>query len=181
MGRLILVTGGARSGKSAYAQRRVEAIAGERSLLATCRDDGDPEMVERIARHRAERAGRAWQTVEDPMAPATALSRCRGVVLLDCLTLWVSNLLLDADRRGVDLPDDALSAATRELLAAAREHPHTVFLVGNEVGMGIVPDNALARRFRDLAGRCNQLCAEAADEVVLMVSGVAVHVKGASP
>lgn len=161
-----LVLGGARSGKSRHAQALAEGCRGPRLFVATAQPF-DAEMVERIARHRADR-GADWQTLEAPVALPTALERASGVVLVDCLTLWTSNLLLaDAD----------LDAATDALLAALRVTTARVVLVSNEVGWGIVPDNALARRFRDVAGRVNQRVAAAVDRVDLVVAGLAMRLK----
>lgn len=173
---LALVLGGARSGKSAFAERLAESHAGPLLYIATA-EAGDAEMAARIAAHRARRGGR-WQAVEAPQAlPATlgALPPC-GAVLVDCLTLWLSNLLL----AGADL-DDAGDHLLRSL--DARLAPTIV--VANEVGLGIVPDNALARRFRDAAGRLNQRVAAAADAVHLVAAGLPLTLKptiaGAQP
>lgn len=179
MGRTILITGGARSGKSSHAQHLAEALPGPRGYLATCPRDVDAEMEQRITAHRAERAGRGWQTIEAPHDPAAGLQRLRDVpvVVVDCLTLWVTNLMFQAEQSGRELTDTELIERCEALMAAARAHGGTVIFVTNEVGLGIVPDNALARRFRDLSGRCNQAMAAAADEVVLMVSGLPLAVK----
>jgi adenosylcobinamide kinase / adenosylcobinamide-phosphate guanylyltransferase len=165
----LLVVGGARSGKSRFAQVRAEALTGELVYLATAQAL-DQEMRERIALHRADR-GTRWSTVEVPLELAetiTACSRPETVVLVDCLTLWASNLIL-AER------DTA--AATEGLVRAVARARGTVILVTNEVGLGIVPDNALVRRFRDAAGRINQEMAAAVDEVVMMVAGLPLVLK----
>ena len=169
---LTLIIGGARSGKSAHAQSLAEAEAARRGgapvMIATA-EALDAEMAERIARHRAER-GSGWRTIERPLDVADALralppSAC-GV--LDCLTLWLSNLMhAEAD----------LEAATEGLLAAARGCPAELVVITNEVGMSIVPENALARRFRDEAGRLNRRVAEQADRVVVMFAGVPLALK----
>lgn len=166
-GRIRLVLGGARSGKSRHAQVLAEAAPAPHLFVATAQAF-DAEMAGRIARHRAER-GAGWRTVEAPYDLAAAIGAAQGgTVLVDCLTLWTSNLLLgDAD----------LDAATDALLAALADTPAHVVLVSNEVGWGIVPDNALARRFRDVAGRVNQRVAAAADRVDLVVAGIAMHLK----
>ncbi|MBI2302434.1 MAG: bifunctional adenosylcobinamide kinase/adenosylcobinamide-phosphate guanylyltransferase [Armatimonadetes bacterium] len=179
MARILLITGGARSGKSSHAQRLADGLPGPHACLATCPRGVDAEMEQRIATHRAERAGRGWRTEEEPLDLAGGLDRLRDVpvVLVDCLTLWVTNLLLQAEQAGGELTDSDLVARCRALMAAARVHGGTVIFVTNEVGLGIVPDNALARRFRDLSGRCNQTVAAAADEVVLMVCGLPLAVK----
>jgi len=165
----LLVLGGARSGKSRYAQVRAEALAGELVYLATAQAF-DQEMHERIALHRADR-GTRWSTVEAPLELAETITACSKpdtVVLVDCLTLWASNLIL-AER-------DA-AAATEGLLRAVSSARGMVILVTNEVGLGIVPDNALARRFRDAAGRINQEMAAAVDEVVMMFAGLPLVLK----
>lgn len=167
----LLVIGGARSGKSRYAQVRAEAIGLSPIYLATAQAFDD-EMADRIVRHRADRDAR-WTTVEEPIdLPAAILAHSREdrVVLVDCLTLWASNLLL---------ADHDLDAATTALTEAMTACRGPLVLVANEVGLGIVPDNALARRFRDYAGTINQAVAAAAGEVVMMCAGIPVPVKPA--
>lgn len=167
--RIILVIGGARSGKSRHAQRLAEAAAGQPVFVATAQAF-DAEMADRIAQHRADRDMR-WRTVEAPIDLAAAVADCDaagGVLLVDCLTLWASNLLLGGE--DIDRHLTHLDAA----LAAARGR---VVLVSNEVGRGIVPDNALARQFRDVAGRINQAVAARADAVDLVVAGLPLALK----
>ncbi len=165
----LFVLGGARSGKSRYAQQRAEALAGRHVFIATA-EAWDEEMADRIARHRTDRDAR-WQTVDAPRDLVAALDDASGtgaVVLVDCLTLWASNLLLaDAD----------MDAASDTLAGAIARFDGQLILVANEVGLGIVPDNALARRFRDAAGRINQAVAAIADEVMLVVAGLPMRVK----
>ena len=157
-----LVLGGARSGKSRYAES-LFSTPGPRTYIATAQAFDD-EMHDRIAAHRTDRAAAGWTTIEEPLDLPGALRRADAPVLVDCLTLWVSNLLL-ADR-----PVPALEAAL-----ATRTH-RTV-LVSNEVGLGIVPDNVLARRFRDEAGRLHQRLAAIATTVTLVVAGIPMRVK----
>lgn len=166
--RLILVTGGARAGKSAFAQEWARALGdGQVSFIATAQALDD-EMRQRIARHQAERPP-GWETLEEPLEVPYTLSRAQGrVVLLDCLTLWVSNLML-AEREV--LPE------VENLLAARAETGKTLLVVTNEVGMGIVPDNTLARRYRDLLGAANRRIAEEADVVYLLVAGIPLKLK----
>jgi adenosylcobinamide kinase / adenosylcobinamide-phosphate guanylyltransferase len=167
--RVVLFLGGARSGKSRLAQARAEALAGELVYLATG-EALDAEMTERIAKHRAERSAR-WRTVEVPLELPDAIRREGGrgrVLLVDCLTLWLSNLILGEH----DVP-----AATNRLLESLSAAAGTVLLVSNEVGMGIVPENALARRFRDEAGRMNQTVASVAHEVLLVAAGLPIRLK----
>lgn len=169
---LTLVTGGARSGKSGYAEGLALRAARPRRYIATAQA-WDAEMADRIAHHQAQR-GPGWHTVEAPLDLATALSAARPdeVVLLDCLTLWLTNHLL----AGHDL---AAEGAT--LLAALAACPAPVIAVTNEVGWGIVPDNALSRQFRDAQGRLNQQVAARADSVVAVLCGLPLALKGGLP
>jgi adenosylcobinamide kinase/adenosylcobinamide-phosphate guanylyltransferase len=165
----LLVLGGARSGKSSFAQARAEALAGELVYIATAQAFDD-EMVERIALHRSDRGVR-WSTVEAPIELAAAIEcYCApgAVVLVDCLTLWVSNLMLG---------EHDMAGAAERLVGAMMRAAGPVIFVSNEVGLGIVPDNALARRFRDEAGRLNQLIAKGADEVVFIAAGLPLRLK----
>lgn len=168
-GSSLFVLGGARSGKSRYAQSRAEAMPGDPIFIATA-EAFDDEMRERIARHRADRDTR-WRTVEAPRdlpAAIDALNDTKSVVLVDCLTLWVSNLLLaDAD----------IPRARQDLCDAIARFEGGLILVANEVGLGIVPDNALARQFRDAAGLLNQSVAATTDEVVLLTAGLPLTLK----
>jgi adenosylcobinamide kinase / adenosylcobinamide-phosphate guanylyltransferase len=163
-----LVLGGARSGKSRYAEGLIAAAPPPWIYIATA-EARDAEMAERIAQHRARR-GNNWQTLEAPNDLAEALASApKGPVLLDCLTLWLSNrMLAEAD---IDAEIDRLDQALARRAGL-------IVLVGNEVGLGIVPDNALARRFRDLQGSLNQRMAATADRVILMVAGLPMIVKG---
>ncbi len=168
---LTLILGGARSGKS----RRAEALARETGLevvyLATA-EAMDSEMEERIARHRADRAADGWVTVEEPLALGAALAREARpdrVVLVECLTTWLTNLMV----HGRDL-----DAATEELLAWCAAPTGPAILVSNEIGFGIVPQNRMARDFRDHAGRLHQRVAELAGRVELVVAGIPMAVKG---
>ncbi len=166
---LTLVTGGARSGKSAFAEQLAEAN-GEPVLFVATAEALDDDMRERIARHRASRPA-GWQTLEEPLSVGVSL-RARGVggtVLLDCITLLVSNLLLAG--RAV-LPEIEAIIAWQRATAA------DLIAVTNEVGLGVVPDNPLARRYCDELGLANQTLASAADRVILMVSGLPLQIKG---
>jgi len=166
---LLFVLGGARSGKSRYALKRAEALPGELLFVATAQAL-DNEMDSRIARHREERGPR-WRTIEEPVDLAAVVrAEVRGdrVLLIDCLTLWASNLMF-ADRD--------IDTATGALVAALGEAQGPVILVANEVGLGIVPDNALARRFRDVAGIVNQAVAACVDEAVFMAAGLPMRLK----
>jgi len=170
LARLTLVLGGARSGKSSYAERLVRE-AGRGCVYVATAEARDDEMRARIARHRAGRPA-DWTTIEAPLDLPRRLAALPGdrPVLIDCLTLWLSNVLL-AERD--------LDAAGDDLIAALRACPAPVVCVSNEVGLGIVPDNELARRFRDAQGRLNQRVAETADRVVLLTAGLPLVLKGA--
>jgi adenosylcobinamide kinase / adenosylcobinamide-phosphate guanylyltransferase len=172
--RLIVVGGGARSGKSRFAQTLAERLGPRRTFVATA-EALDDEMAERIARHRSERGAR-FETVEAPVSLAEALGSCAreggpDVVLVDCLTLWVSNLLV----RGVAAGDLAAAFARFEA-ALGRRRAHVV-LVSNEVGMGLVPETPLGRAFRDAIGELHQRLAAAADEVYLAAMGAVLRLR----
>ncbi len=179
MGKLILVTGGARSGKSDYALSRAQAIAGPHFFLATC-PVIDPEMEERIARHKADRQNGMWQTIEEELELAATLDSLKpdSVCLLDCLTLWVNNLMYLAEKSNLSFGDNEMQARCEELIHVAAQYQGTLICVSNEVGMAVVPDNASARLYRDLVGRCNRMMATAADEVVLVSCGLPLFLKG---
>jgi adenosylcobinamide kinase/adenosylcobinamide-phosphate guanylyltransferase len=167
---LTLVLGGARSGKSRYAESLVTALPPPWVYVATG-EALDAEMGARIAAHRARR-GDGWTTVEAPRALAAALTeRVAAPMLVDCLTLWLSNLMM---------ADAAIEDEIARLVAALAAARGPVVLVSNEVGWSIVPDNALARRFRDLQGGLNQRIAALADRVVLMVAGLPLILKGSA-
>lgn len=174
-GRLILVIGGASSGKSATALALAEkghASAGARAFVATGQPLDD-EMAERIRLHRASRRA-VWQTYEVPVDLADWFHKEGSdyrVVVLDCLTLWLSNL------REQGVPDAEVPGRVAALLQAIRAAPACVAVVTNELGLGLVPAEASARRFRDLAGRVNQQVAAEADQVHLVVSGLSVRIK----
>lgn len=169
---ILLVTGGCRSGKSSYAQRWAEKRSSRRLFLATAQAL-DQEMNERIRRHKEDR-GSGWACVEEPLEVVRVIEEQgghAGVILIDCVTIWLSNLLM------AGLPDSEILSRVGALARAMREAPCPLALVTNEVGWGIVPENALARRFRDLAGSANSLLATNADRVVLMVSGIPLSLK----
>jgi adenosylcobinamide kinase/adenosylcobinamide-phosphate guanylyltransferase len=170
MRRHYLILGGARSGKSRHAESLAEAHRGECIYVATA-EEGDEEMRGRISEHRARRGVR-WRTIEEPVRLAEMLEReCRAdrFVLVDCLTLWMSNLML----RG-----KPVRPAVERLSGLLPAIEGTLALVSNEVGLGIVPDSDLGRRFRDEAGFAHQRLAAVCDEVILMVAGLPLTIKG---
>jgi adenosylcobinamide kinase/adenosylcobinamide-phosphate guanylyltransferase len=161
-----LILGGARSGKTRRAMELAAALAARRRYVATA-EVRDEEMALRVARHRAERDG-SWATVEEPLEVGAHLAFADGVVVVDCLTLWLTNVMLG----GRPLP-----AATDELLSALEVAPNAVVFVLNEVGMGIVPDSALGRAFRDASGRLAQRVGARCERVEVMFAGIALPVK----
>lgn len=185
----ILVTGGARSGKSAFAEQYAYRIGKTGIYIATCQAY-DEEMRDRIGRHRRDRdeSGFSWRTVEEPFEADRLLAKLeqditedasRGneppVVLLDCLTLWLTNWMLRAEAEG--LSGNRLDQETERLLQAVREYSYPLILVTNEVGSGIVPAYPLGRQFRDAAGRLNQQAASICDRVFLVTAGIPVELK----
>lgn len=169
MGRIVLILGGARSGKSRFAEKLGDALPGRHIYIATAQAFDD-EMTQRIARHRADRADH-WQTAECPLALHEAVQEHDGadrVILVDCLTLWLTNVMLESHD---------VAAARDKLAGLLPQVRGTLMLVSNEVGQGIVPDNALARRFRDEAGWLNQALAQAADEVWFVTAGISQRLK----
>ena len=181
MGQLILVLGGARSGKSAYAQRLAQALGGEQVLFVATAEAGDEEMARRIARHQQARP-LAWRTVEAPRRVAETLrtSQSTGrVVLLDCLSLLVSNVLMPlGDPPDLEAAEGAMYEEVERLLRLSQASPATWIVVSNEVGLGLVPETPLGRVYRDLLGQANQALAAQAQAVYLLVAGLAVEVKG---
>lgn len=174
-GRLILVTGGARSGKSHFAEKLAEQSGKSIAYLATAQVL-DAEMAERVALHQARR-GPHWTTYDAAFLAKDRLieaAQHHEIILFDCLTLHVTNLLLAA---GAQADSSVLRQNLGELLQAIQCSGRTVIMVTNEVGSGIVPENALARQFRDWAGWANQMVADVADQVFLVICGQAVDVK----
>jgi adenosylcobinamide kinase / adenosylcobinamide-phosphate guanylyltransferase len=173
MSKVTLITGGARSGKSRFAERLASEYQPLRGYLATGQP-GDAEMSERISRHRARR-GEEWRTIEEPLEVIASLHGNDGrfnVILMDCVTLWLSNMLFRHDGGAADvLPQVANFTATFNDLKTP------LIIVSNEVGMGIVPEHPLARTFRDLAGEANELIAAKADEVYVTISGLPLKLK----
>lgn len=172
--KIVFITGGARSGKSSFALREAEKIEGHKAYIATAQAL-DAEMKERISKHKDER-GADWDTFEEPLKVSEIISGVESkysVLVLDCLTLWLSNLIcgnMDCSRE-----IDGLIAVLEDL--RQKTNNSQLFIVSNEVGMGIVPENELARRFRDMAGFLNQKAAEIANEAYLVTAGIPIKIK----
>ncbi|MGD8345012.1 MAG: bifunctional adenosylcobinamide kinase/adenosylcobinamide-phosphate guanylyltransferase [Desulfobacterales bacterium] len=174
MNELTFVLGGCRSGKSTYALQTAENVNGDnRIFVATCLPQDD-EMAQRVARHQKER-GRHWTTVEEPLYLPEVIAQHSAnadVMLIDCLTLWVSNLLMKT------ADNTKWQEIVSQLIDALETASCPLVVVSNEVGAGIVPENKLARQYRDIIGRVNQAVARSAGKVVWMVAGIPVVVKG---
>jgi adenosylcobinamide kinase/adenosylcobinamide-phosphate guanylyltransferase len=170
--KITFITGGARSGKSAFAESVALDLGTKRAYVATAQAL-DPEMIARIEGHRRRR-GDAWDTFEEPLAVAELVRKLSDryeVLLLDCLTLWLSNVMARTES------DEDIASKVHDLSRSLEEFKGAAVVVSNEVGLGIVPDNALARRFRDLAGTLNQAIATVADEAYLLAAGIPVKIK----
>jgi adenosylcobinamide kinase/adenosylcobinamide-phosphate guanylyltransferase len=169
----VLILGGARSGKSAYALRRAQEWEGRLVYLATA-EAKDEEMKKRISRHRTQRRSRRWVTIEEPLEVVWQLKELDetiGGVVLDCITLWVSNALLNDQQ-------EALENQVAELIEEIPLFPFHFLAVSNEVGLGLVPDNPLGRAYRDLLGSVNQQLAQACQEVLFLAAGLPLKLKG---
>jgi adenosylcobinamide kinase/adenosylcobinamide-phosphate guanylyltransferase len=178
MAQIIFITGGARSGKSTIAEKRAAEFGAPLGYLATAQIL-DGEMDERVRQHR-ERRGAEWHTIEEPINLSQELVRCDGqykAILVDCVTLWLSNLLFKYEAAGPERCIERIQGDLLQLREILQGMGTPVILVSNEVGMGIVPDNALARLFRDIAGTANQTLAAAADEVHAVISGISLKLK----
>ncbi|OGH98834.1 MAG: bifunctional adenosylcobinamide kinase/adenosylcobinamide-phosphate guanylyltransferase [Candidatus Melainabacteria bacterium GWF2_32_7] len=174
MGKITFVLGGTRSGKSSYTVKIVEKLSERVAYVATC-VPYDDEMHERVRLHKQERPS-TWITIEEPVNLVPKLKEIDSqvdVIILDCLTLFVTNLLMDSN-----LEEEAIKARIHEAMSALQEVKYDSFIVSNEVGLGIVPDTPLGRKFRDVAGRANQIVGEYADEMFFVVSGVPMRIKG---
>ena len=191
MGKLILILGGARSGKSTFAEQKARELGGDNVLYIATSETKDEEMVQRVQKHRASRPA-AWVTLEAPRDVSGALRAARssaGVILLDCVTFLVSNYLMAASEPtddpfgppSADPFDEAIETAIRAdvngLAEYAASHDQTLLVVSNEVGLGLVPAYDLGRAYRDLLGRANQDLARQADEVHLLVAGLPLRIK----
>lgn len=181
MGKIVLITGGARSGKSKFAENYVAGTGKDIAYIATSQIFDD-EMAYRVKLHRQRRPAN-WQTFEAPFNAHEAINEAfetHDTILFDCLTLYLSNYLCQEEAQSLSLDDlsDNVSMLMKELISAVRSVTNkTCVFVTNEVGAGIVPENELARKYRDLAGLCNQQIAKTADEVYLVVSGIPLQIK----
>lgn len=184
MGELIVILGGARSGKSSFAERLALARGHEDVLYIATSQALDEEMAERIARHRVARPA-GWRTIEEPLQPSRAIAAAQeAVIVLDCMTMLVSNLLLTQGdpEEGAALPDaDLLEALVegevRAILTAVAAHRGPTIVVSNEVGLGLVPPYPLGRIYRDVLGRANRLLVEAAAVAYLLIAGLPIDLK----
>jgi adenosylcobinamide kinase/adenosylcobinamide-phosphate guanylyltransferase len=180
MGRLILVTGGARSGKSAFAERLAKSLGDDRVLFVATAEARDDDMAQRIAAHRRSRPA-TWLTVEAPREAGRRLRETLGdrrVALVDCLTLLVSNTILTlGESPGLAAAESLVNREVDGLIEACEATGATVIIVSNEVGLGLVPMNTLGRVFRDTLGRANQTLAARAESVYALVAGIPIDVK----
>jgi adenosylcobinamide kinase/adenosylcobinamide-phosphate guanylyltransferase len=180
MGKLILILGGARSGKSSFAQHLASELAGEDVLFVATAEAGDEEMRQRIERHRRERPP-GWRTLETPREIGPSIlehGQALQVILLDCLTLLVSNHLVAFDDPSDPQAEQRVMAQVHVLVECAQLCPADLIVVSNEVGMGLVPPTPLGRAYRDLLGKANQVLAQKADRVYFLVAGLPMTLKG---
>jgi len=169
----VFVLGGCRSGKSRYAVKLAEGFVGDRKIYIATAAPGDDEMKQRIKQHQKERS-KNWTTIEEPILLPEAIienSPKSDLILVDCLTLWISNILLETNDQ------ETIPRHIHNLIHSIETAQCAVILVSNEVGTGIVPDNALARRFRDVVGHVNQNVAACSDKVIWMAAGIPVKIK----
>ena len=181
--KITFVIGGARSGKSSFALKEASLVKGRKVYIATA-EARDDEMKDRVKKHQDER-GDEWDTCEEQFLVSEVLMNIKdkyACVLLDCLTLWMSNVLLRSQvaEPGHSLPEENIQELTDTLTRLKDVKGPALIIVSNEVGMGIVPENRMARQFRDLAGTLNQKVAEIADEVYLVAAGIPVKIKGSN-
>jgi adenosylcobinamide kinase / adenosylcobinamide-phosphate guanylyltransferase len=184
--KIIFITGGARSGKSSFALAKALTVAGRKAYIATA-EALDEEMAKRIEQHKKQR-GKEWDTIEEPLKIAEVMKKLSGnysALVLDCMTLWLSNLFMNTQSKGLQTIESEIQElldTLRQLKSPAAGDPDSgfcsLYIVSNEVGMGIVPENETARKFRDMAGILNQKIAEVSDEAYMMVAGIPMKMKG---
>ncbi len=175
MGRIVLVSGGSRSGKSSYAERLAEETGSKKYYIATC-PRVDNEIAQRIDKHISNRAGNGWVTIEEELRLSNEISQLTGaeVILVDCLTLWINNLMYHHQKK---LSEDDITVYCDQLIKNCQNISATVIFVTGEVGSGIIPENSDARLYRDLVGWCNQQFGKSADSVILVSCGIAQTIK----
>jgi adenosylcobinamide kinase/adenosylcobinamide-phosphate guanylyltransferase len=178
MANIIMITGGARSGKSSYAENLAKKIPGSRAYIATA-PVLDDEMARRVARHQEQRKDDGWDTIEEELKLFEAIKKADNhtTILVDCLTLRINNLLYAAEKKNQQINEDDINEQCSCLKKVCHEFDGNIIFVINEVGMGIVPDNPLSRLFRDLSGRCAQNIAQFANKVVLVSCGLPLVLK----
>ena len=178
MATITLITGGARSGKSSYAESRAEKIPGNRLYIATC-PRVDDEISARIEKHITARKNKGWHTIEEETELSQTIlgNQNAKVILVDCLTLWINNLLFHASQLKTYLDEEQIRTLCLKLIEICKRHNADIFFVTNEVGSGIVPESFESRLYRDLVGKCNQIIAAHADEVVLVSCGIPLTLK----
>ncbi len=178
MAEIILISGGCRSGKSKYAEKLTQQ-SGSKILYIATAPVFDLEMQKRIEQHQQARAGKGWDTIEEELDLNTVFINNINYngVLVDCLTLWINNLMYHYEKQGITINEAIITDKVNEFLTTLNKLNLRVVLVINEVGMGIIPENPLARLFRDLSGRCSQLIAQAADQVYFMSCGIPLKLK----
>ncbi len=178
MAEIILVTGGCRSGKSNYAERKACEISGNKLYIATA-PVLDSEMAERVAKHRENRKHAGWITIEEETDLCSVFQNNSDfdIFLVDCLTLWINNMMFHCEKTNHPINEEYISKKIHEILRVLTTISGRIIFVINEVGMGVVPENHLARLFRDLSGRCAQIIAQNATEVILMSCGLPLKLK----
>ncbi len=178
MGKVFLIVGGRRSGKSDFGLKLGESLRGPHAFIATC-PSIDGEMDERIAKHKQSRDGMIWSTIEEQAELANIIRRNGrfGLFLIDCVTLWISNLMFHAEQNGLNFGETELILRTNELLEVCHQSEADVIFVSSEIGLGVVPDNPQTRLFLDLIGRCNQILAAGSEEVFMVSCGIPIRLK----
>ena len=178
MAEIYFVSGGCRSGKSSYSEQLALTFEGPHIYVATS-PRIDDDMNDRIARHQKDRAGKGWKTIEEDLWISAIIRQNSGAtILIDCLTLWINNLMWQTEQEDREISEDEMITKARELVEACEAIEGRVIFVSNETGLGIMPINRQARIFADLSGRCNQIIAKAANQATFMVSGLPMDLKG---